>query len=81
MTHDQLANEEFERAHMRAFWRRIGAWLTGTPNALLSYDDVRQRLPILGQHYRGLQQVPVKNIVAILTGLSFPPKPLPKTVG
>lgn len=63
MTHDQLANEEFERAHMRAFWRRIGAWLTGTPNALLSYDDVRQRLPILGQHYCGLQQVPVKNIV------------------
>lgn len=58
-----LAHEDFERAYRKGFWRKISTWLTGERNELLPYDAVRDQLPFRGQHYIGLQQVKIDQIV------------------
>jgi hypothetical protein len=63
MTIDQLANQDFEHAVSRGFWRKVLARITGKNNDLLPYDAVRERLPIRGQHYIGLKQVELDKIV------------------
>ena len=63
MASEHLAKSDFERAFNRAVWRRILNWLKGSDNQLLPYDEVRARLPIRGQHYLGLMQVPTEKIV------------------
>ncbi len=63
MSMNELANQDFERAVVRAFWRKIYSRLTGEKNDLLPFDEVRERLPIRGQHYIGLKQVAVKKII------------------
>jgi hypothetical protein len=60
---DQMANQDFNRALNRASWKKILSWLTGGDNKLLPYDEVRARLPVRGQHYTGLHQVPIEKIV------------------
>ncbi len=59
----QLAQADFERAHRRAFLSDIFAMLKREPNWLLSFEEVKQKLPIKGQYYRGLQQVLLEQIV------------------
>jgi hypothetical protein len=66
MTFDQLANQDFERAFLKAFVRNVVTWLTGKSNDLLPFDEVKDRLPLRGQHYIGLRQVPVEQIVGSL---------------
>jgi len=63
MAFDYIANDDFERATVKAFWRRITAWLTGTKNQLLPFDEVRRSLPLRGQRYIGMQQVPIDKIL------------------
>jgi hypothetical protein len=63
MTYDRLAEDDFERARRKAFWRKLFAWLTGDQNALLPFDEYREKLPIKGQFYRGLKQIPLDQIV------------------
>jgi hypothetical protein len=63
MTYQQIANQDFERAVMRGFLRKILSILTGTNNELLPYDEVRKQIPIRGQHYLGSMQVPIEKIV------------------
>jgi hypothetical protein len=63
MTFQQLANQDFERAVMRGFLRKILSILTRTDNELLPYDEVREQIPIRGQHYLGPMQVPIEKIV------------------
>jgi hypothetical protein len=60
---DQRATQDFERAASRAFWRRIVTRLTGENNELLPFDEVREKLTFRGQHYIGLKQVPINQIV------------------
>ena len=62
----QLAQDDFERAYRRGFWRKLSSWFTGERNELLPFHAVRERIPIRGQHYIGLQQVPVEQIVGSL---------------
>jgi hypothetical protein len=62
----QLAQDDFERAYRRGFWRKLSSWLTGQKNELLPFDAVRERIPIRGQHYLGLKQVQVDQIVGSL---------------
>jgi hypothetical protein len=57
------AAHDFDRALTKGFWRRLRNWITRTNNDLLPFDDVRDKLPIRGQHYIGLEQVPVGSIV------------------
>ncbi len=60
------AQADFNRARMRAFWRGIFAALTGEPNQLLSYDEVREKLRIGGPIYRGVQTVRLDQIAGSL---------------
>jgi hypothetical protein len=59
---DQIAHADYERATWKAFWNQIRSWLTGRSNDLLPFDEVRARLPISGQHYRGLAEVPLAQV-------------------
>jgi uncharacterized membrane protein YfbV (UPF0208 family) len=63
MDSKQQAQDDFERAYRRGFWRKLSSWLTGEQNELLPFDEVRDRLPFRGQHYIGLKQVKIDNIV------------------
>ena len=62
----QLAQDDFERAYRRGFWRKVTTWLTGESNELLPFNTVQERIPLEGQHYIGLQQVPINQIVGSL---------------
>ncbi len=66
MSSRQLAQEDFERAYRRGFWRKISSWLTGERNELLPFDAVRERIPLRGLHYLGLRQIPIDQIVGSL---------------
>jgi hypothetical protein len=63
MSSNQLAQDDFERAYRRGFWRKLSSWLTGERNELLPFDAVKDRLPLRGQHYIGIKQVPIEQIV------------------
>jgi uncharacterized ParB-like nuclease family protein len=66
MSSRHLAQDDFERAYRRGFWRKLSSWLTGQPNDLLPFDAVREHIPIQGQRFVGLQQVPLEQIVGSL---------------
>ncbi len=63
MVFDRTASDDFDRAIYKGFWRKVVAWLTGKRNTLLPYDEVRQHIPLKGQHSLGLQQVPMEKII------------------
>lgn len=54
---------DFDRAHTKAVWREILNHLLQRSNRLLPLDEVRKRLPLYGQHYLGIQQVPIEAII------------------
>ena len=64
---DQLARADFERATRKAFWNHVVSWFTGKNNELLPFDEVQMRLPIAGQHYRGMVEVPVERAGKIVS--------------
>ena len=66
MSSKQQAQDDFERAYRRGFWRKLSSWFTGERNELLPFDAVRKRIPLRGQHYIGLQQVLIEQIVGSL---------------
>jgi hypothetical protein len=57
------AEYEFERAHRAAFVQGILAPLRNQPADLLPFEQVRERLRLSSQTYRGLQEVPLSQIV------------------
>jgi hypothetical protein len=63
MSIDHLVNHDFERALLKSFFRKVVTWLTGKSNDLLPFDEVKRRMPLRGQHYIGLRQVPIDQIV------------------
>lgn len=63
MAFDQMANQDFERAVFKGFWRKILTLLKGENNELLPFDEIRAQLPIRGQHDIGMQEVPIDKIV------------------
>lgn len=62
MVKDQ-AQADFGVARRKAFWHEILSFLGGRPNRLLSWDEVRGKLGVRGQFYRGVQAVPVEKII------------------
>jgi hypothetical protein len=54
---------DFHLARIKAFLHRIVAVVLRQPRALLSYDEVRERLHLGGPIYRGLQTVQLDRIV------------------
>ncbi len=57
---------DFSRARFKAFLNRINALISGQPTALLSYDEIKEKLHIGGPIYRGMQTVRVDQIVGSL---------------
>jgi hypothetical protein len=63
VTQKLRATEQFEAARRRAFFSDIVAFLSGQQNQLLSWEEVKDKLHVHGQHYRGIHSVPVDKIV------------------
>jgi hypothetical protein len=63
MVNNGRTQEDFIAARRKAFWNEILSFLRGSSNRLLSWDEVRDKLGIRGQVYRGMQTVPVDKII------------------
>ena len=57
---------DFSLARFKAFMNRIRSIISGQPRELLSYEEVKKSLRIGGPIYRGVEDVPVKDIVGSL---------------
>lgn len=53
----------FQGARSRAFWHEMFAHLRGKPAELLSFDDIKARLRLREESYKGLQDIPLDQIV------------------
>jgi hypothetical protein len=62
----EMARMDFSRARNKAFWNHILRIIGRQPTHLLSYDEVKEKLRIGGPIFRGIQTIPVKNIVGSL---------------
>ncbi|MEW6093139.1 MAG: transcriptional regulator [Chloroflexota bacterium] len=58
--------KDFARARFKAFLNRVRRLLGGQPTAMLSYDEVKEKLRIGGPVYRGVQVVPLEKIAGSL---------------
>jgi hypothetical protein len=58
---------DFDRARARAFLREAGNLIARRPNELLSFDAVQRSLVAYGSSYRGVQTVPIQQIVGSAT--------------
>ncbi|MBC8099984.1 MAG: hypothetical protein H7Y11_11125, partial [Armatimonadetes bacterium] len=54
---------KFQGLRMRAFWQEMISHLRGKSTELLSFEDIRTRLRLHEESYRGLQNVPLAQIV------------------
>jgi len=63
MVMDGNPQGEFSRAHMRAFFDEIRAVFSGQPTELLSFDDIKAKLRLKQESYRGLHDVPLDRII------------------
>ncbi len=52
----------FNNVRARAFWQDMFHHLRGKPAELLSFDDIRARLRLREESYKGLQDVPLEKI-------------------
>jgi hypothetical protein len=59
----QRSQADFDSAHRKSNWRKVISSLTHKSNQLLPYDQVLKHLPINGQHYIGMRQVPIDAII------------------
>ena len=62
-THSMRIIADFNAARTKAVFRELHALLTGRPNKLLAYDDVREKLRLGGPIYRGVQTVALRQII------------------
>ncbi len=60
------AQEHYVRVTRRAQWRRLWARLTGRDTRLVPFEEIKQRVGLREQHYKGLQPVPLDKIIGSL---------------
>jgi hypothetical protein len=60
------ARSDYSRARFKAFLNGVWSTLSGQPNRLLSYDEVKEKLHVGGPIYRGVQTVRVDQIAGSL---------------
>ncbi|GIL12991.1 MAG: hypothetical protein DWB42_10665 [Chloroflexi bacterium] len=53
----------YQNARRRAFWQDVIGLLRNKPAELLSFDDIKTRLRLREESYKGLQDVPLDRIV------------------
>ena len=58
-----IARTDFQTAHRRGFWRKVTSWFTNKDNNLLPFDEVVKQLPICGQHYLGMREIPLIKVI------------------
>jgi hypothetical protein len=63
---DSRVRSDYGRARFKAFLNGVWSTLSGQPNRLLSYDEVKEKLHIGGPIYRGMQTVRVEQIAGSL---------------
>ncbi|MEO8289119.1 MAG: DUF4032 domain-containing protein [Chloroflexota bacterium] len=59
----KIASNDFERARRKAFLNDLMSRLGREPNWLMAFEEVQRTIPINGQSYKGLQEVPVSSVV------------------
>jgi hypothetical protein len=52
----------FQAARLRAFWRDLFGLVRGKPAELLSFEEVRTRLRLREEYYKGLHDIPLDKI-------------------
>ncbi|MEO0563524.1 MAG: hypothetical protein AAF125_15555, partial [Chloroflexota bacterium] len=52
----------FQNARMRAFWEETFALVRGKSSELMSFDDIRERLRLSDESYKGLQNIDIDKI-------------------
>lgn len=57
------SNADYRAARLKAFFREVVAFLTRRPNALLAFDEVKEKLHIGGPLYCGVRSVPLDLII------------------
>jgi hypothetical protein len=57
------AQEDYNCARRKVFLDEISSFLMRRPNDLLSFQEVREQLPIKSQVYRGVRAIPVARII------------------
>jgi hypothetical protein len=62
-THYAEGLSAFQTARRRAFWHDMLSHLRGKSAELMSFDDIKTRLRLREESYRGLQDVPLDRIV------------------
>jgi len=73
---------EFDKAHFQAFWEEALELLGNKPVGLLNFDEVKQKLHLTDQTYRGLQDIPLDRIVgSVGRNREFTRQFLPKNAG
>ena len=60
------AESDFTHARVKAVLNRVRAFISGRPTQLLSFEEVKASLHIGGPIYRGVEDVPIKDIVGSL---------------
>jgi hypothetical protein len=60
---DDQVRADYDRARRKAFLHDLVSFFRREPNTLLSYADVRDRVTMEGESYRGMREVPVDQIV------------------
>ena len=58
-----LALQDFHSAHLRGKLQGVLARITGKSNALLSYEEVADKLKLQGRVDKGMQTIPVDSII------------------
>ena len=64
--YQQRLNEgrsKFQSVYNKAFWRELLSQLTGRHTDLLNFDEIRSRLHLHEEHYEGVHDVPLEQIV------------------
>ena len=59
---DLRARQDAERIRHKAFWNQVIHKFRGVPNALLSFDEVKQ-LYLAPESYSGIKSIPIEGIV------------------
>ena len=60
---EEQVRTDFDRARHKAFRNELLSYFSRRPNALLSFHEVRKRYKPEQESYRGMQEVPVRQII------------------
>lgn len=67
MDYNGQTQSDFGTARFKAFLHEIAAIVARRPNELLSFESVKRSLRVFGQSYRGVQTVPIDQIIGSAT--------------